>query len=306
MKKIFIIAGLIFGLLILLGAAYDYLLEMGEKTPKSTECKKCHATIYEEWTKNFHAKAYVNDQFKQATNAYGKQECLACHAAQQIAAEKSLIIRPVSKEEGVNCATCHLRNNMIYGTYKLVAKHKAEQDESMRKSAFCSGCHMSTYQEWQAGDMQKQCQDCHMPRVERKLVQGFPLSSVVPKRMAGQHLQMYEGIFQGAATITGQKGTGAVTISLTNTGAGHTMPTGKYGDYRVVLKTTVLNAEGKEVLSQEEIFSTQQGNGVPFKKTVRYEYPLPAGTGKGYKVKATLVYQRAASPDITVASWSAE
>jgi len=306
MKKIVIIAGLVFGLVVLVGAAYDYLLEMGDKTPQSSECKKCHATIYEEWSKNFHAKAWVNDQFKNASNTYSKKECLACHTAQQLAAEKDLAIRPVYKEEGVNCTTCHLRNNMIYGPYKLVAKHKAEQDVSMLQSAFCSVCHMPTYQEWQGGDAQKQCQDCHMPRVERKLVQAFPISSLVPKRMVGQHLQMYEGVFQGAASITGQKGTGTVTISLTNMGAGHNMPTGKYGDYRLVLQTTALSSGGKEVLSKEEVFSSQKGNGVPFKKTVKYEYPIQPGVGKDYKVKATLVYQRAGRPDVAVASWNAE
>jgi hypothetical protein len=306
MKKTIIIAGLFLIALCLVAAKYDYLLEMGDKTPQPAECNKCHSTIYEEWLQSFHAKAYTNDPFKQATNSYARQECLACHAAQQIAAEKDLAMRPVHKEEGITCTTCHLRNNMIYGPYKLVAKHQSEQDESMLKSEFCAGCHMPTYREWQASGSQKQCQECHMPRVERKSVQGFPLSAVVPKRMVGQHLQMYEGVFQGAASLTGQKGENAIVITLTNSGAGHTMPTGQYGDYRMVLTTKVVDAGGNEVVSKEEVFATQQGSGVQFKKAVTYEYPIPSGVGNDYKVRATLIYQVSGRPDILVASWNAE
>jgi hypothetical protein len=306
MKKIPIIVGLIVGLLCLVAAKYDYLLEMGDKTVQSSECNKCHKTIYEDWLKDFHAKAYVNDPFKKASNAYSRQECLACHAAQENAPEDALKLRPVHKEEGANCTTCHLRNNMIYGPYKLEAKHKSEQDESMLKSQFCAGCHMPTYNEWQGSGSPKSCQDCHMPRVEQKLIPVFPLSLVVPKRMVGHHLQMDEGLIKGAASLTGQKGTGSIAITVTNTGAGHKMPTGKYGDYRMVLTTKVLDAGGKEILSKEEVFSTPKENGIPFKKAVKYDYPVPTGAGKDYKVRSTLVYQVSGRPDMVAASWNAE
>ena len=303
MKKGLIIIGLMVSLLILVGAKYDYLLEMGDKTVKASECNQCHKTIYEEWSQSYHSKAYVNDPFKQATKDYQDQACLPCHAAQEIAEEKALKRRPVHIEEGINCTTCHLRNNMIFGPYKLVAKHPSEQDESMIKSAFCAGCHMPTYQEWQASGSQKQCQECHMPRVERKSVQGFPISALVPKRMVGQHIQMYEELFKGAASLTGKIEAGSVTISLTNKAADHNMPTGKYGDYRVVLTTTVLDPEGKTVFTKQEIFSTQKNTGIPFQKTMVFEYPLSLDTGK---VSATLTYQVPKRPPISMATWSAD
>jgi len=305
MKKILIMCGLMFGLLVLVGAKYDYLLEMGDKTVKSAECNKCHTTIHEEWSKNFHAKAYVNDPFKRATKDYQEQACLPCHAAQEMAEEKALKLRPVHLEEGINCTTCHLRNNMIYGPYKLTAKHPSEQDASMIKSEFCAGCHMPTYQEWQASGSKRQCQECHMPRVEGKAVQGFPLSSLVPKRMIGQHIQIYEGLLTGAASLTGEIGTGSIRISLTNKASAHTMPTGKYGDYRVVLTTTVVDAEDKTVFSKQEIFSSQKGSGIPVQKTVVYEYPLTLAAGKQYTAKATLTYQVQGRPERAMATWSA-
>ncbi len=305
MKKILIMCGLMFGLLVLVGAKYDYLLEMGDKTVKSAECNKCHTTIHEEWSKNSHAKAYVNDPFKRATKDYQEQACLPCHAAQEMAEAKALKLRPVHQEEGINCTTCHLKNNMIYGPYKLVAKHPSEQDESMINAKFCAGCHLSTYQEWQASGSQKQCQECHMPRMERKLVQVFPISSLVPKRMVGQHLQIYEELLKNAASITGEIGAGSIKISLTNKAADHNMPTGQYGDYRIVLTTAVSDPGGKAVFSKQEVFATLKKTGVPFQKTVAFEYPVSLEPGKEYSVSATLTYQVPGRPEKVMATWSA-
>jgi hypothetical protein len=306
MKKTLAIFGLITAFLFLVAAKYDYLLEMGEKTVKSSECNECHKLIYEEWSKDFHAKAFINDPFKKGSKNYGADECISCHVAQEIAEEKNLKARPVHKEEGINCTTCHLKNNMIYGPYKLTAKHKSEQDESMLKSEFCAGCHMPTFQEWQASGSKKTCQECHMPRVERKAVQGFLLSAVVPKRMIGQHLQSYEELLKEAALIMGEPGKGVVKISLTNRGGGHNMPTGKYGDYRIILQTQVKDTNGKTLFSKEEIFSTLKKNGVPPQKAVAFEYPVSLETGKRYTVNSNLLYQMEGRPEQLVASWNGE
>jgi hypothetical protein len=305
-NKKWVFLGLILVSMFLVAAKYDYLLEMGEKTVKSSECNECHKLIYEEWSKDFHAKAFVNEPFKKGSKNYGAEECIACHTAQENAEEKNLKTRLVHKEEGINCTTCHLKNNMIYGPYKLTAKHKSEQDESMLKSEFCAGCHMPTFQEWQASGSKKTCQECHMPRVERKVVQGFPISMFVSNRMVGQHMQSYEKLLKEAALITGEAGKGSVKISFTNRGADHNMPTGKYGDYRIVLNTQVKESDGKTIFSKEEIFSTLKKNGVPPQKAVTFEYPIPFETGKRYKVNSSLLYQMEGRPEQLVASWNGE
>jgi hypothetical protein len=292
--------------LFLVAAKYDYLLEMGDKTVKSSECNECHKLIYEEWSKDAHSNAYASDPFKKGTKNYAAAECIACHAAQEIADEKNLKTRSVHQNEGINCTTCHLRNNMIFGPYKLTAKHKSDQDESMLKSEFCAGCHMPTFQEWQASGSKKTCQECHMPRVERKVVQGFPISMFVSKRMVGEHLMIYDKLLKEAALITGEAGKGSVKISLTNRGGGHHMPTGKYGDYRIVLNTRVKDADGKTIFSKEEIFSTLKKNGVPPQKTVAFEYPISFEMGKRYKVNSSLFYQMEGRPEQLIASWNGE
>ena len=145
-----------------------------------------------------------------------------------------------------------------------------------------------------------------MPRGERKLVQGLLLSLVVPDRMVGQHLQSYEKLFIDAALITGEAGKGSIKISLTNRGAGHNMPTGKYGDYRVVLDTQVKDAAGKNIFSKEEVFSTLQKNGIPPQKAVTFDYPVSLEAGKRYQVNSSLRYQVEGRPEQPMVNWSGE
>ena len=145
-----------------------------------------------------------------------------------------------------------------------------------------------------------------MPRVERKAVQGFLLSKVVPNRMVGQHLQIYEKLLKEPALVTGETTKGSVKISLTNQASAHNMPTGKYGDYRIVLNTQVKDADGKTIFSKEETFSILKKNRVPSQKTVTFEYPISLETGKRYKVYSNLLYQVEGRPDQLIASWNGE
>ena len=307
MRKTLVFLGLILVSLVLVAAKYDYLLEMGDKTVKSSECDKCHKIIYEEWSKDVHSKAYTSAAFKEASKNYEMAECVSCHAPQQVADEKDLMARPVHKEEGINCTTCHLKNNMIYGPYKLTAKHKSEQDASYLKPEFCAGCHMPTFQEWQASGSKKTCQECHMPRVEREVVQmGIFYSLILSKRMVGRHSLGYEQLFKDAAWIMGEVGKGTIKISLTNRAGGHNMPTGKYGDDQMVLDTQAKDADGKTIFSKEEIFSTLKKNGVPPQKSITFEYPIPWEAGKRYRVNSNLFYRVEGKSDQSVASWSGE
>jgi len=145
-----------------------------------------------------------------------------------------------------------------------------------------------------------------MPRAEGKAVQGFLLSIVVPKRMIGQHLMSFEKLLKEAAQITGETVKGSVKISLTNRASGHNMPTGKYGDYRIVLQTQVKEPEGKTIFSKEEVFSTLKKNGIPPQKTVTFDYSFSFETGKRYKVSSTLLYQVEGRPEQLIASWNGE
>jgi predicted transcriptional regulator len=84
------------------------------------------------------------------------------------------------------------------------------------------------------------------------------------------------------------------------------MPTGKYGDYRIVLNTQVKDADGKTIFAKEEILSTLKKNGVPPQKTILFEYPISFEMGKRYKVNSNLLYQVEGRTDQPMANWNAE
>jgi Cytochrome c554 and c-prime len=306
-RKTWVFLGLILISVVLVAAKYDYLLEEGEKTVKASECDKCHKIIYEEWSKDAHSKAYTSDAFKKATKNYEMQECISCHAPQQIEDEKNLKVRPVNKEDGVACTSCHLKNNMMYGPYKLTAKHKSEQDESYLKSDYCTSCHMPTFQEWQASGSKKTCQECHMPRVERKLVQmGGLYSMIMSDRQVGQHFLSDEQLFKDAAQLTCEVGKDTIKISLANRAGGHNMPTGKYGDYRVILKTRVKDEGGKTIFSQDETFSNLKKTSIPLQKTITFTYTVSPEQGKKYQVSSALFYQIGDEPESQITAWNGE
>lgn len=306
-KPVFLIfMGLMFVLPLLLAAKYDFLLETGENTAKSAECNECHKLIYEEWKQDFHAKAYSNEAFRAGSKNYAEEKCVACHAAQDLKDEQDLMIRPVHKDEGINCTTCHLKEGMIYGPYKLRAKHKSAQNKGYLKAEICAGCHIPTYQEWQASGSRKNCQECHMPRVGRDLVQKPFLSLLLPKRWVGQHRMIFEDLLKGAARLTGEAGNGKIKVSVTNKGSDHQMPTGKYGDYQIILHTAVKDASGKEIFSKEEVLSSLKRNGVPPQKTIPFDYPVSFEMKKGFKVGATLVYRTPGREETLMAEWHQE
>jgi hypothetical protein len=84
------------------------------------------------------------------------------------------------------------------------------------------------------------------------------------------------------------------------------MPTGKYGDYRIVLNTQVKDTDGKTIFSKEEIFSTLKKNGIIPQKTIAFEYPITFEPGKRYKVNSNLLYQVEGRTDQLIASWNGE
>jgi hypothetical protein len=124
--------------------------------------------------------------------------------------------------------------------------------------------------------------------------------------MVGQHLQSFEKLLREASLITGEVGKDSVKVSLLNKGAGHSMPTGKFGDYRILLNTTLKDADGKTIFSKEEIFSTPKKNGIPPQKTILLEYPISFERGKRYRVSSTLLYQVEARPDQRMTNWNLE
>lgn len=184
-----------------------------QKPPKglsslsAKECGACHQAHYKEWQMSTHAHAWTDLQFQ----AELKKEsspfmCINCHLPLQNQQDSIVlglidgdIYQPVKKinpefdfdlqQEGINCASCHVRNNVIVGpTGTKKAPHETVKNPDFLSESLCISCHNATAvvtptlactfetgDEWKAGPYadEKNCISCHMPEVQREVVPGF-------------------------------------------------------------------------------------------------------------------------------------
>lgn len=227
---------------------------------KAEACGACHMDIYQEWQTSLHAKAFSNPFF----TAYLKKDkgdptCLICHTPLQnqspvILSSKSGLYDDLTVEpnpqfdaelqrEGVNCSGCHVRDGVIYGPYKMEsmnAPHAVAFDEKFLNNTICNQCHevpskkfslmtegiCSTGSEFSESPWARKgvtCQGCHMQAIKRPLVKGFPARP--GKRHlwpGGYSFAQLRKVFRFKAEKVGQE----LTITITNSGAGHKAPSG--------------------------------------------------------------------------------
>ncbi|MGV6860120.1 MAG: multiheme c-type cytochrome [Putridiphycobacter sp.] len=185
-------------------------------------CGACHQEHYQEWQYSTHSHAWTDAQFqaelKKETSPF---MCINCHIPLQNQQEyivKGLIdgdiYQPVKvknphfdkalQQEGINCAACHVRNNVIVGpTGTDKAPHKTVKDTAHLSESLCISCHnavavvtptlacsFETGDEWKAGPYygQKNCISCHMDTITRSVVPGYD------KRLSHHHFFKGSGI----------------------------------------------------------------------------------------------------------------
>ena len=173
----------------------------------SEQCGACHQEHYKDWKLSTHAHAWTDLQFQ----AELKKEsspfmCINCHIPLQNQQEYIIegliggdIYKPVKKlnpkfdialqQEGINCVSCHVRNNVIIGTSGTnKAPHKTVKDVAFLSETLCISCHNATAvitptlactfetgDEWKSGPYfdKKNCISCHMGSVDREIVPGY-------------------------------------------------------------------------------------------------------------------------------------
>lgn len=256
---------------------------------KSEDCGTCHKEYYAEWKTSTHAQAWVDQQFQ----AELKKEsspfmCINCHIPLQNQQEfivKGLIngdiYKPVKEKnplfdselqkEGINCASCHVRNNVIIGSSgSTLAPHPVKKDPIHLSETLCISCHnanavvtptlactFQTGDEWKAGPFygKKNCISCHMPETHRSLMEGFPAkkshfhnfpASGIPKHDTLKPAMLKSLEFYSSNVKKSYKLSDTLKFSLTlkNEHAGHRVPSGdpeRFLLIDLVLKTS----EGK-------------------------------------------------------------
>jgi cytochrome c554/c'-like protein len=243
----------------------------GLSSLSAEQCGACHQEHYKEWKTSTHAKAWTDLQFQ----AELKKEsspfmCINCHIPLQNQQEyiiKGLvdgdIYQPVKEknprfdenlqQEGINCASCHVRNNVIVGPIGTKkAPHKTVKDTEHLSEQLCISCHNATAvitptlactfetgDEWKSGPFygKKNCIDCHMEETHREVVVGYGERKSRFHYFSGSGIPKLKGV---AATmlngleITPQKiktnykinETLNYTLKIKNEHAGHRVPTG--------------------------------------------------------------------------------
>ena len=149
--------------------------------------------------------------------------------------------------------------------------HQTKSSQFLTSAEFCAVCHsfkhpvqkaeiQSTYLDWLAGPYARQgtrCQDCHMPVYSgRTAAEGRPRDRIHAHVFAGGRT----AVIRRAATVSvwavkesRDGGTRlAVTASVTNSGAGHRIPTGIPGIRQMVLTIQALGPDGR-TLGEETV-----------------------------------------------------
>lgn len=209
----------------------------------------------------------------------------------------SEIYRPKARSRktenaGLTCASCHLTpEGKIRGPYNLRAPHENYPDASMKTSVMCAYCHSlgkrvagkqtQTFLEWRddflrQGLGNQNCQDCHMPRTNRKLAEEYS----VPDRVAARHLWAGGRSLQrlqsalNLVTVQPDKGLSKFEFHVINIGAGHSVPTGS-NRRAVYLQSEVRNSKGKIVARNSWMFAPWYGSRPDDKAFLEEDKKLP-------------------------------
>lgn len=257
---------------------------------KARDCGACHVEIYQEWQDSLHSQAYRDPFFKAYLRKdRGDPTCLICHVPLQN--QSPVILSSQSGQfddlkithnpdfdaelqiEGVTCSGCHVRNGTVYGPYAaetMDAPHPVAYDERFLNKSICNQCHdvpskdfslmdegiCNTGMESDQGPWAARgfiCQDCHMPRIDRALVPGYPLRKGRKHTWPGGYSsQQLQTVFGFKAERIQQ----AIKITVTNSGAGHKAPTGD-PDRFIVLEFLWIDDSGQSTVLETIKFKRQ-------------------------------------------------
>jgi hypothetical protein len=139
----------------------------------------------------------------------------------------------------------------------------------------CAYCHAmgkrlpgkqtQTYLEWRddfagPGLGRQQCQDCHMPRTQRRTAEDSdaPVRAVARHLWTGGHSGQRLGSALSVVMLQPRKNAPAVELHVINVGAGHSVPTGS-NRRAIYLQTRVVDRKGKVLATREWMFAPWYG-----------------------------------------------
>jgi hypothetical protein len=252
---------------------------------RADECGSCHTEIYREWSQSTHSQAFLDLQFQKELAKPGTPGwlCLNCHIPLgnqreetiQAVNWKTLAVTesfpnpkfdPVFQDQGVSCATCHLRKDeegksyILGGNGTTKPPHRTKIDQSALRNQ-CQDCHNNTYRVkadlvcyFQTGDEMKEsphlkeeekyCSNCHMPEIKRSIVSktwnrepitshkhsfwggGIPKKKEWVSRVEEQGFQPSFQILTNQFLVKEIGGKYLMELEIHNSNPGHKLPSG--------------------------------------------------------------------------------
>ena len=212
-------------------------------------CGSCHPQQYADWSTSLHADAYspgLAGQLVEGALAHPGEvrNCLSCHTPlgeQQpftATGQAEPAFDPSLQEQGIACASCHVRAHQHYGPPRRgapppedsVLPHGGfEARTEFQESAFCAPCHQffddagvagkpleNTWAEWAASPQAREgetCQSCHMPD-RRHLWRGIHDPEMVRGAVPVE-----------LVPVRATAGRAAAELRIRSEGVGHAFPT---------------------------------------------------------------------------------
>jgi hypothetical protein len=208
------------------------------------DCKTCHETIYNNWSKSRHKVAFTNPLYKKSHEEEPLSWCVNCHAP-LLSPEKNpnnLEDRHLS-DEGIGCHVCHVRNQKILVPKlpevqnKNTYSHQYQIINQLNSSEFCANCHQfnfpkleksnktlvvysnlemqNTYKEYLSTELSKHgnCQDCHLSS-RSEYSHLFPGGHDAKKLEESIHIELE------------RVGINTLLVKIITIGIAHSFPTG--------------------------------------------------------------------------------
>jgi hypothetical protein len=248
------------------------LLATHLEEPAPSRCADCHREIVAQWERSAHAAAWTDPRFVALTDGRRNEACLPCHAPAPLLEQPPTApvqLRPSHRESGVDCHACHSVACAYAGPYRSWGPHPVKKDKTRLPCAsFCGTCHAGEYDEYislytplaEASGAPQQCATCHMPATISRLTQDHLLSYAHPKRIVHDHSfhalgeRPAAGVVEIGDLAMGRRADGEVEVSftLTNRGAGHRIPTGRFGQRGLRILVAVLGTDGLTLGRREQ------------------------------------------------------
>ncbi|MEW6742734.1 MAG: multiheme c-type cytochrome [Planctomycetota bacterium] len=240
-------------------------------TSRALSCRPCHAEVYEEWKSSSHAIAFVDPPVVEASQDFRNRDCIPCHAPRPVFESGAgvgtrVLARDAGREDGVDCLACHgVTGGVAAARAGLTAPCNPIETPLLLEIDVCAPCHDqhgTVSKEWFLSEhaaLGLGCSDCHMPAVARKSAEGGSERPGRSHRFPGAHdVEFLKTAIDVSYELETQVGTNTLTVSVTNRGAGHHVPTDSR-DRALDLVVRLFDETG-EIVSPEGLDGLREGS----------------------------------------------